>query len=221
MTGMGADLAGALRRLASGLAIADVWKEAGYPSLKSLAEDMGRLADGLALQASRGGSRPEAPTAAHCARARSAPRKGSLSVIAYSDGASSGNPGEAGCGVVIMSPSGEVLLEDYKYIGKTTNNVAEYEGALLALARACELGATRVELKVDSDLVANQIKGVYKVKSANLTDLYRDLSEMRKRFERFDVTLVGRAENRQADRLANLAIASHRKRIARGSESPE
>lgn len=214
------DLAGALRCLASGRSVADVWKETGYASKTALIEEIDRLADRLAPQPRIARSGAGAPAGGAGVRAKAA-AKGDLSVIAYSDGASSGNPGDAGCGVVILSRSGEVLLEDYRYIGRTTNNVAEYEGALLALTRARELGATGVVLKVDSELLANQIKGVYKVKSANLTSLYQDVKELERLFEKLEVILIGRSDNKQADRLANLAIESHKKRIARSSESPE
>jgi ribonuclease HI len=206
----GGDLARALRRLASGRAIADTWRESGYASESALAAEVNRLADRLASGSGNEARGRVGPVAGRGARARPAAGEGALSVVAYSDGASSGNPGQAGCGVVIMSQSGEVLLEDYKYIGKTTNNVAEYEGALLALTRAHQMGAATLELKVDSDLLANQIRGVYRVKSANLARLYQDLKELWRRFERFDVTLIRRSENKQADRLANLAIASHK-----------
>ena len=67
-----------------------------------------------------------------------------MSLVAYSDGASIGNPGEAGCGALLVDEAGEVLLEDYRYLGRATNNVAEYEGAILALKLASELGAARV-----------------------------------------------------------------------------
>jgi ribonuclease HI len=132
--------------------------------------------------------------------------------VAYSDGASVGNPGEAGCGVVLVDETGEVLLEDYRYLGRATNNAAEYQGAILALELASRLGAGRVELRVDSDLLANQIAGRYKVKSSNLAGLYENLKELTKLFDDFSVTRIGREQNKQADRLANLAVSSKRRR---------
>jgi ribonuclease HI len=184
-----------------------VWKEAGYPSRKALADQLYGLAERVA-------ARPEpepAPARPGGAGARKAGGAGrSLKVLAYSDGASIGNPGPAGCGVVIVDETGQVLVEDYLYLGEATNNVAEYQGALLALRRAQELGARRVELRVDSELVANQIKGGYRVKSPNLVSLFSDLKRLAGRFDEFEVTRVARGENRQADKLANLAIASGR-----------
>ena len=178
------DLSYALKLLASGQSIETVWGEAGFSSRKALAEEI----YGLAAKAS---SKP-------------------LSVIAYSDGASLGNPGDAGCGAVIMDESGDVLLEDHRFLGRTTNNVAEYEGAILALKMASEIGARQVELRLDSSLVVNQINGGYRVKSRTLAGLYKSLKEMAEHFDRFNVTLVRRRDNKRADSLANLAIAAHK-----------
>lgn len=208
MKSRGPDTAYALRLLASGQAIEDVWKEAGYPSRKALADEIYGLADRVADE-------PGAATGMHRRAPSARGRKDAggsraLQVTAYSDGASIGNPGPAGCGVVILDQTGQVLLEDYRYLGEATNNVAEYKGALLALTRARELGARKVELKVDSELLANQIKGEYRVKSPNLASLFHDLRQIVQGFEQFEVTRVARGENSQADKLANLAIASRR-----------
>lgn len=178
------DLSYALKLLASGQNIEAVWKEAGFRSRKTLASRIYRLAEGMAVK--------------------------HASLIAYSDGASIGNPGEAGCGAVILDPSGRVLLEDHKYLGRATNNVAEYEGAILALRRAHDLGAREVELRVDSSLLANQIKGGYRVRSGRLVGLYQDLMKLVKQFDSFKVTLVRGSDNKQADRLANLAVSAHK-----------
>jgi ribonuclease HI len=178
------DLSYALKLLASGQRIDEVWEEAGFTSRKALASRLFELAD-------------------------KAPSK-HLRLVAYSDGASSGNPGDSGCGVVILDESGQTLLEDYKYVGRTTNNVAEYEGAILALDKASQLGASEVELRVDSSLLANQIKGGYKVKSRRLVTLYQNLMKKVKLFDKFEVTLIRGSENKQADRLANLAISAHK-----------
>ena len=208
MRDRGGDLPYALRLLASGQTVGSVWKEAGYASRKALADDMYRAADRLGRtgeesRPSSGAPMPERPS-------RKSPRKG-LRLVAYSDGASRGNPGHAGCGVVLEDQSGEVLLEDRRYLGETTNNAAEYEGAILALTRALELGASEIELRVDSGLLANQIKGGYKVKSVTLAPLYHDLKRLSERFATFEIRQITSGENRQADRLANLAVASRTK----------
>jgi ribonuclease HI len=225
------DLAYALRLLASGQSLADASKEAGFTSRKSLAELIYELSekvesgtlDTRAVEAARAGGAEASGARTASGKApggkgrggksgKGASRGKSLSLIAYSDGASVGNPGEAGCGALLVDESGEVLLEDYRYLGRATNNVAEYEGAILALKLASKLGAGRVELRVDSDLLANQIAGRYKVKSRNLAALYEDLKEMTKLFDDFSVTRIGREENKQADRLANLAVSSRKRR---------
>ena len=207
MTSRRPDTAYALRLLASGQSMNDAWKEAGYASRKALADDIYRLAERMAGQAGPERGEGREPRGR---RRKGAGGVGAVEVIAYSDGASMGNPGPAGCGVVILDRTGEVLLEDYRYLGEATNNVAEYEGALLALTRARELGARRVELKVDSELLANQIKGEYRVKSPNLAELFDDLKQLAGGFDDFEVTRVPRGENSKADKLANLAIVSRR-----------
>jgi ribonuclease HI len=229
------DLAYAMRLLASGQEIDRVWKEAGYASRKALADCIYELADEIASPRAetagretvsshpagrRGGKASWSPSAGDPGRetgprggksAAKAKGRAGLRLTAYSDGASIGNPGHAGCGAVLMDESGEVLLEDYRYLGETTNNVAEYQGALLALTRAREIGARELELKVDSELLVNQIKGGYRVKSANLAGLYHDLKQIAKHFDRFEISQIARGENKHADKLANLAIVSRGK----------
>jgi ribonuclease HI len=218
VTGDIGDLAYALKLLASGRRIEEVWEEAGFRSRKELADRMFDVADRFAARSERPGARRAEENASGPALAaapvmpRGLKKSGrGLALVAYSDGASSGNPGHAGCGVVLIDQTGEVLLEDHRYLGETTNNVAEYQGAILALTRALELGATRLELRVDSGLVANQIKGGYKVRSASLTGLYRELKSLAGRFDSFVVTQIPGTENRQADRLANLGVASRKR----------
>jgi len=189
------DISYALRLLAGGQALADIWKEAGYPSRKALADEIFALAEHAPARSKKGQTRGAGPIGR---------------IIAYSDGASIGNPGHAGCGVLLVDEAGEVVLEDHKYLGQATNNVAEYEGAILALTRALDLGVRAIELRVDSTLLANQIKGGYKVKSPNLATLYRNLKQLTTQFESFDIKAIGRADNKEADRLANLAVASRK-----------
>jgi len=209
-------LAYALKQLASGLSLKDASKQAGFASQKALAEQIFDLAfeveAGKVGGARVGGAKAGAKRSGGAAVARRASSGKTLSLMAYSDGASIGNPGEAGCGALLVDEAGEVLLEDYRYLGRATNNVAEYEGAILALKLASELGAAKVELRVDSELLANQITGRYKVKSRNLVGLYENLKKMTKLFDDFSVTRIGREDNKQADRLANLAVSSRKRR---------
>jgi ribonuclease HI len=126
--------------------------------------------------------------------------------ILYADGASRGNPGEAGAGAVITDSQGRTLKELKYFLGIASNNSAEYQAAILALAKASELGAKRVTLYMDSELVVRQLKGEYRVRNPHLKDLHRKASEALNRFSRYSILHISREKNRRADRLANEAI---------------
>lgn len=132
------------------------------------------------------------------------PRAGRLT--AHTDGASRGNPGEASCAVILYDDENEELLRRAKRLGVTTNNVAEYEGVLLALEMASALGASGVRIKLDSELVARQLNGVYKVKHPVLVPLHGRALSLMGEFDEVEVIHVGRAENKAADKLANEAL---------------
>ncbi len=127
-------------------------------------------------------------------------------VVANSDGAARGNPGPAGIGVVLSSGDGTPARTFYKYIGIATNNEAEYRGAIAALEMARESGAQRIILRTDSELVARQLAGQYKVKSQGLAPLYRRARDLLAQFKSSTVIFIPREQNRQADALANRAI---------------
>jgi len=127
----------------------------------------------------------------------------------YTDGASSGNPGPAGIGVVVER-DGEVLAKLSRYVGETTNNVAEYLAFLYGLGKALELGARDVIFLSDSDLLVKQVKGIYRVKDRKLRDLHRRVMERVRRFRSFNIEHVNRRENSTADGLARRAISSFR-----------
>jgi ribonuclease HI len=122
------------------------------------------------------------------------------------DGGSRGNPGPASYGVVIRDPRGEVVARLKKYIGRTTNNVAEYYGLIAALdyAHANSIRALRVES--DSELLVKQMRGQYKVKSADLKPLYERALKMSQAIPSFRIEHVYREQNREADLLANEAM---------------
>ena len=122
------------------------------------------------------------------------------------DGGARGNPGPAAIGVVVTTPEGEVLEEASERIGAATNNVAEYRALLLGLERARALGATEVEVINDSELVARQVQGAYKVKHQGLRPLYDQAMEALRGFERWSVRSVPRAQNAHADELVNAAL---------------
>jgi ribonuclease HI len=123
------------------------------------------------------------------------------------DGGARGNPGPAAIGAVASDPdSGETLLERGEFIGETTNNVAEYKGVLLALELARELEAKQVEVVNDSELVARQIGGQYKVKNAGLKPLHAQVMAELREFDGWAVRNVRREENTRADELVNEAL---------------
>lgn len=128
-----------------------------------------------------------------------------LEIIAYIDGACRGNPGPASCGVV-LTVDGEVVVEEGKYLGKSTNNRAEYNGLLLALEKAAELNAVKLIVRTDSQIVARQIKGVYKIKDAELQKLNAAAQEKIRGFASFKIQEIPRAQNNIADGLANKAL---------------
>ena len=129
-----------------------------------------------------------------------------LVVVARCDGGARGNPGPAGIGAVIEDTSGQTLIEVSEAIGRTTCNVAEYQAVLRALEKALELGATEIHLRLDSQLLVCQLDGSYRVKAAHLKPLHRRALALLRRFKRWDVLRVPRAENAAADALANRAM---------------
>lgn len=122
------------------------------------------------------------------------------------DGASRGNPGEAAFGVHVASPEGTVVAELYGYLGRATNNVAEYQALIHALRYALERGARQVRLFSDSELVVRQMTGAYKVKHPDMVPLHREASRLLSQIRDATLTHVRREQNRDADRLANRAL---------------
>lgn len=127
-------------------------------------------------------------------------------VVVNVDGGARGNPGPAAVGAVAADPDGAVLAERGEYIGETTNNVAEYRALLLGLELARELGASSVEVVNDSELVAKQISGEYRVKHAGLKPLYLEAMAALRGFDDWSVRSVRRASNARADALVNQAL---------------
>jgi ribonuclease HI len=131
---------------------------------------------------------------------------GAPRLVVHVDGGARGNPGPAAIGVVISEPDGEVLDEVAERIGVATNNVAEYRALLRGLERAAELGAREVELINDSELVAKQLTGAYKVKHPAMKPLYEQARSALRGFDRWQIRSVPRAQNAQADALVNAAL---------------
>lgn len=129
-----------------------------------------------------------------------------MKVVVHVDGGARGNPGPAAVGAVIATPAGEVLEEAKATIGRATNNVAEYRALLLGLARAHELGASDVEVVNDSELIARQVCGQYKVKHDALKPLHAAARKALQDFETWSIRSVPRAQNARADELVNAAL---------------
>ena len=129
-----------------------------------------------------------------------------MRVVVHVDGGARGNPGPAAAAAVVSTPEGEVLDEAAETLGTATNNVAEYRGLLLGLLRAKELGATEVEVVNDSELVAKQVNGQYKVKHPDMKPLHAAATEVLGEFARWEMRSVPRAQNAHADALVNRAL---------------
>jgi ribonuclease HI len=129
-----------------------------------------------------------------------------VKVIVHVDGGARGNPGPAAAACVISSPDGELLGEHAQLLGIATNNVAEYRALLLGLEKARELGAGEVEVVGDSELIAKQVQGLYKVKHAALRPLHREAMNALQAFDRWSIRTVPRARNADADALVNSAL---------------
>jgi len=122
------------------------------------------------------------------------------------DGASRGNPGEAGFGVWVAAEDGTPVAGLFGYLGRATNNVAEYQALIHALRYALEGGARRVRIFSDSELVVRQMQGAYRVKHPDMVALHREAARLMGRFEEASLRHVPRESNREADRLANQAL---------------
>ena len=129
-----------------------------------------------------------------------------MQVVVHVDGGARGNPGPAAAAAVVSAPDGRVLDESAVTLGHATNNVAEYRGLLLGLERAAALGATVVDVVNDSELIARQVEGAYKVKHADLRPLHEQATALLEGFERWSIRSVPRADNAAADALVNRAL---------------
>jgi ribonuclease HI len=129
-----------------------------------------------------------------------------MKVVVHVDGGARGNPGPAAAACVVASPGGEPLAERAQLLGRATNNVAEYRALLLGLQVARELGADEVEVVGDSELIAKQVLGEYKVKNEALRPLHREAQVALREFADWSIRTVPRAQNADADALVNAAL---------------
>jgi ribonuclease HI len=204
-----------IRKLLSGSTLRDAAATAGLSEdrarafLESVASFAGSVGDvprfgegGDGTDGSGAGS--EAPEAAQAAQ-EAVPAgevKPQDELVIYTDGSSSGNPGPAGAGVVILTSTGETLEEFREYLGEQTNNVAEYRAVWIGLSKAIAYGARRVTVRLDSELVAMQLSGRYKVRDKKLIEQYLKVGELLAKLDDVRFEVVPREENSRADRLA-------------------
>jgi ribonuclease HI len=128
-------------------------------------------------------------------------------LLIHTDGAARGNPGPAGAGAILRDiTTGQVVAEIAQPLGRATNNVAEWTAVRLALEEAARLGATHVDLRMDSELVARQISGIYRVKHPDLKPIHAATMALLRGLEGYTVGHVPRELNKDADRLSNVAI---------------
>jgi ribonuclease HI len=127
-------------------------------------------------------------------------------VIIGADGASRGNPGPAAIGAVIKDDRGNLVARLSRRIGRATNNQAEYRALIAALEQAISLGAKKIDIRLDSELIVRQLSGRYRVKNAGLKPLYEQVQQLLAKLDEVSVRHVPRARNAEADRLANQAL---------------
>jgi ribonuclease HI len=146
-------------------------------------------------------------TSAHAGKlAFGEPDKPADAFLAYVDGASRGNPGPASYAVILRSPDGKTKFEIGKYLGRATNNVAEYYALITALDYAAAEGIERLRVRSDSELLVRQMQGRYKVKSVDLRPLHERAQKLARGLAYFQIEHVPREQNREADELANVAL---------------
>jgi ribonuclease HI len=143
--------------------------------------------------------------------------RGRQKVTLYVDGSCSGNPGDGGAGVVIKDEEGRTVTHIKRYLGSVTNNRAEYQALIVGLKEAQVLGTKEVEVYLDSELVVNQINGVYRVRDATLKTLEGEVRRLLGHFARWVVGYIPREANREADRLAREAVRDKRRSGGRWS----
>jgi ribonuclease HI len=187
-----------LLELADGVEFESAWKSAGYEKRE---EAEGALRD---LAATLVGETPS-HAAARAARGAT-PSNDELSLVVYADGASRGNPGPSSIAAIAMLETGEELTSVSKCIGNATNNVAEYRAVIEGLRLAKDLGAAKVEMRLDSELVVKQLNGEYRIKNTELQILAENAMAEAKRFSVCAFRHIPREDNKKSDRLANAAL---------------
>ncbi len=134
------------------------------------------------------------------------------SLILYSDGGSRGNPGPSAAAFVVMNAKEQVIADGGSYLGVTTNNQAEYQAVFFGLKKASELGAQVVDFRLDSNLVVNQLNGVYKIKNRDLWPIHEQIKFLVPKFKKVTFTHVRREFNQLADGLVNKILDEQAKK---------
>jgi ribonuclease HI len=208
--GRGGGLSPEARRIVEGLLAGRSLDELAPRDSALRGEVEAHLLESLEGAAREGGrpsraSKPSKPSK-RAKPAPAAPPALTKTPVAYSDGASRGNPGPAAVGFVLRGRDGTELWSEGRRIGRATNNVAEYKGAIAALEKARELGLDEIELRMDSELVVKQLTGEYRVKDSALAVLKHEVDVLLRAFRSVRVRHVRREQNRDTDRLANEAL---------------
>ena len=199
-----------LELLAGGLPLDNAWEQAGFLARTEAEEALHEMADKLGREI-RAGS-PEPAPASEPISAGTAAKTVDITgmtiseLIVHADGASRGNPGPASAAVVAYDTEGTELTSRARRLGKTTNNVAEYNACILALELAADFGVLNVTIRMDSELVVKQMKGEYKIKNENLAILAGKVRELAAGFDKCIWEHVPRARNAAADKLANEVL---------------
>jgi len=129
-----------------------------------------------------------------------------MHAILYTDGGSRGNPGKSACSFVLKDSSSKIIIAKGKFLGISTNNVAEYQGLIMGLENAIENKIKSLTCYLDSELVVKQVKGEYKVKNENLKNFYIKVLNLNKEFEQISFFHVSREKNNQADEIVNKVL---------------
>lgn len=131
--------------------------------------------------------------------------------IIYTDGGSRNNPGPSAFGVVITNEKSRVLKEYSRYLGEATNNQAEYEAVIFALQKAKQLKIKELEIRTDSELIGRQLLGKYKIKDPDLQPLFIKAWNLRLDYDKVDIKIIPREQNKKADKLVNQELDSRNK----------
>lgn len=124
----------------------------------------------------------------------------------FTDGAAQGNPGEAGAGIVFTDPQGQIIKEEKYFLGKATNNIAEYKALILALEKARKFRPKQIKIFMDSELVVRQLQGEYRVRNLGLKALNAEVRHLLLNFPKYIIKYIEREKNKRADKLAKEAI---------------